>query len=251
MELPGWNTAQVDKAAASLLKYVGQQREKAPQLLEDDELIYLSIALKKAPQASRKDKPIRIPIPHPLYTADGASICLFVRDHKGEGHKEAKHMLSKLEQQGHVNKVLGLSKLRTKFESHEAKRQLCDQYDIFLADERILPSLPKLLGKSFFKKKKQPVPVDLRAKDFPAHVKRAVAATYMLKPTGTCITVRVARASFSRQEVADNVNAAIAAVAAKLPKKWAGVGAVYLKTSDSAALPLYQSLPDAPQVIKS
>ena len=45
-----------------------------------------------------------------------------------------------------VAQVVGLSKLRTKYESHEAKRQLCNSYDLFAADERILPSLPKLLG---------------------------------------------------------------------------------------------------------
>ena len=45
-------------------------------------------------------------------------------------------------------KVVGTSKLRTKYESHEAKRNLCAAYDLFLADERILPSLPKLLGAS-------------------------------------------------------------------------------------------------------
>jgi len=30
-------------------------------------------------------------------------------------------------------------------------RQLCKMFDIFLADDRILPSLPKLIGKSFFR----------------------------------------------------------------------------------------------------
>lgn len=44
------------------------------------------------------------------------------------------------------SQVVGISKLRTKYESHEAKRQLCNSYDLFAADERILPSLPKLLG---------------------------------------------------------------------------------------------------------
>ena len=39
-----------------------------------------------------------------------------------------------------------MSKLKTKYESHEAKRQLCNSYDMFAADERVLPSLPKLLG---------------------------------------------------------------------------------------------------------
>lgn len=46
-----------------------------------------------------------------------------------------------------VSKVVGLSKLKTKYEAPEAKRQLCNQFDLFLTDERILPSLPKAIGK--------------------------------------------------------------------------------------------------------
>ena len=42
--------------------------------------------------------------------------------------------------------VVGVSKLRTKYESHEAKRILAGAYDLFVADERVIPSLPKLLG---------------------------------------------------------------------------------------------------------
>ena len=41
------------------------------------------IALKKVPQKPRNDKPLRIPIPHPIYTVDNAEVCLFVKDHKG------------------------------------------------------------------------------------------------------------------------------------------------------------------------
>jgi ribosome biogenesis protein UTP30 len=63
----------------------------------------------------------------------------------GEGHKAAKKRV-KDEQIARVAKVIGISKLRTKYEAHEAKRQLCSQYDLFLADARIIPSLPKLLG---------------------------------------------------------------------------------------------------------
>lgn len=65
----------------------------------------------------------------------------------GEGHKEAKKRV-KREELSRVAKVVGLSKLKTKYESHESKRQLCAAYDLFVADERIIPSLPKLLGES-------------------------------------------------------------------------------------------------------
>ena len=63
----------------------------------------------------------------------------------GEGHKAAKERV-KQEKLARVAKVIGLSKLKSKYESHEAKRNLCAQYDLFIADDRILPSLPKLIG---------------------------------------------------------------------------------------------------------
>jgi hypothetical protein len=135
------------------------------------QVFFLQLALKKMPLQKRKDKPIPLPLPHPLLSPEGADLCLFVKDHKGEGHKEAKAMVNRFERKGGVAKVVGLSKLRSKYESHEAKRELCKLYDLFLADERILPSLPKLIGKSFFKKKKQPIPVDITVKDFPAQVR--------------------------------------------------------------------------------
>lgn len=89
--------------------------------------------------------PTHSPIPHPLYHAQDAEICLFVKDHKGEGHKAGKAR-AKAQASAGITKVIGLSKLRTKYESHESKRELCKSYDIFLADDRILPSLPKAIG---------------------------------------------------------------------------------------------------------
>ena len=50
--------------------------------------------------------------------------------------------------------VLGLTKLRTKFKQFEAKRQLLGMYDRFLADDRIVPMLPKLLGSKFWQRRR-------------------------------------------------------------------------------------------------
>jgi hypothetical protein len=207
VKLPGYTEQQVQRAVASLLKFVGDQKSKGNDLFDDEETLNINIALKKMPLQSRKDKPIPLELPHPLLALEGAEVCLFVKDHKGEGHKEGKEKVKAFEGNGGVTKVIGISKLRTKYESHEAKRwergaahacmeaqpssmlggccwkpcclgnvhvlfsmqsdtsssrgilipllppcrQLCKLYDIFLADERILPSLPKLIGKSFFK----------------------------------------------------------------------------------------------------
>ncbi len=147
-----------------------------------------------------------------------------------------------------------------RYESHEAKRELCKLYDLFLADERVLPMLPKLIGKSFFKKKKQPIPVDLTAKDFPAQVttsdtvhtiatqpaaavgwpcqhtcaclpcplvgcqvSKACGATYLYKTSGTCVNLRVARSSFDAGAIVQNVYAALVQAVEHLPKKWSNV----------------------------
>ncbi|GKC48730.1 ribonuclease H-like domain-containing protein [Tanacetum coccineum] len=42
-----------------------------------------------------------------------------------------------------------------------SKRKLCDSYDMFYADKRVVPFLPKLLGKHFFRSRKLPLGVDL------------------------------------------------------------------------------------------
>lgn len=118
-------------------------------------------------------------------------------------------------------------------------RQLCKMYDIFLADDRILPSLPKLIGKSFFRvcihklsciaqelkliitfivcislqlpqisllppssvqKKKQPVPIRVTS-SLPDQVKKACSCTYMFKNSGTCINIKAGLSSFTQQQV--------------------------------------------------
>ena len=65
----------------------------------------------------------------------------------GEGHKAAKKRVRQEKIAG-VSKVIGISKLRTKYEPFEAKRTLCNSFDLFVADDRIIPSLPKLLGQA-------------------------------------------------------------------------------------------------------
>ncbi|CAG8506038.1 7686_t:CDS:2, partial [Paraglomus occultum] len=89
------------------------------------------------------------PLKHPIYDAD-AEICLFTKDPQSQYKK-----LLKEKEVITIDKVIGLKKLRKKFVSPEAKRKLCDNYELFLADDKIIVSLPKLLGKYFFKRKKQ------------------------------------------------------------------------------------------------
>lgn len=242
--LAGLDEQQIKRAAASLKKFVGNHKQESNNLLEDDDdLLYLQISLKKMPQQPRKDKPVPLEIPHPLYDLEKSDICLLVKDVNGEGHKAAKSKLKAVKESLGVTKVVGVSKLKTKYESHEAKRQLCNSFDLFLADESIVPSLPKLIGKSFFKKKKQPVSVNLQAKDWVAQIRKACNCTYLFKSGGTCMNIKVALSSFESTHVVENVVAVLNQAIKHIPKGWSNVQGVFLKTAESVALPVYQSLP--------
>ena len=61
-----------------------------------------------------------------------------------------------LEQHGikFISRVVGIEKLKGKFNAYEARRMLLKENGLFLADERIVPLLPKLLGSKWFDAKK-------------------------------------------------------------------------------------------------
>eukprot|EP00245_Coleochaete_scutata_P004883 TRINITY_DN17943_c0_g1_i1.p1 TRINITY_DN17943_c0_g1~~TRINITY_DN17943_c0_g1_i1.p1 ORF type:complete len:334 (-),score=89.98 TRINITY_DN17943_c0_g1_i1:25-1026(-) len=241
---------QVEKAVSALQKWIaGERASGRPKLFDDGELLYLVVSLKKIPERA-KTNPYAIDIPHPLCPTDGSKeICLFVKDKDGEGHRAAKEKIASIGKGCGVTKVIGVSKLRTKYIPHEAKRKLCGSYDIFLTDDRILPLLPKLLGKTFFKKKKHPIPVKLSNSDWASQIKQACNSTFLYISTGSCCTVKVALADWSTEEVVANIMAAAAGIATHVPKKWNNIQSMYLRTAESASLPIYASLPDGPSKI--
>lgn len=53
-----------------------------------------------------------------------------------------------------ISRVVGIEKLKGKFKPFEARRMLLKENGLFLADERIIPLLPKLLGSKWFEAKK-------------------------------------------------------------------------------------------------
>lgn len=245
--------AQIGMAVDALLKWTGsqKQREKA-QLLEDDQLLYLVVSLKKIPDRGRTN-PYRIAIPHPLYQLDGSQeVCLIVSDREQSKEKMNKKMAQeRIAKEGlKIAKVIPLSKLKTDYFAYEAKRKLCGSYDIFLVDDRILAELPTLLGKAFYKKKKHPIPVNLTRAQWSGQINASCSSTFMYVSGGTCSVVKVGRVSQPRVEIIENVRAVIEGVAQQVPKKWENIRALFLKSLESVALPLFQSLPIMPLKIE-
>ncbi|GAB2281089.1 hypothetical protein Dimus_015698 [Dionaea muscipula] len=234
----------VKKAVKALQKWrATKSLAEKPQLLSSNELVFLVVTLYKIPFKGRTNA-YKIPLPHPLHSFDESSeFCLFIDDRHGRlSSKDAKE---KIDAEGiPISKVIKLSKLKTDFKGFEAKRKLCDSFDMFFADKRVIPLLPKLLGKHFYKKKKIPVPIELEHKNWKQQIEKVCGSAMLFLGTGTCSLLKVARVSMMVEEIVENVVAAINGMVEIVPKAWANVRSLHLKLPESLALPVYQRVPE-------
>ncbi|KAH7682907.1 ribosome biogenesis protein UTP30 protein [Dioscorea alata] len=232
------------RAVDALLKWMrSQAKQRKAQLLEHDDLLYLVLTLKKIPPKGRINA-YRIPLPHHLYDLSSTSACLIVDDRPKSPLSAAAALDVVRSLALPVSEVIPLSKLRSDYHPYEARRRLCDSYDLFFADRRVIPLLPRLIGKHFFKKKKIPLPLELSRKSWPEQLRQCLGSTLLYLRSGTCSGLKVGRVSQDRDQIVDNVLAAIDGAVQLVPKKWSNVRSLHLKSVESVALPIYQTLPE-------
>ncbi|KAI8811640.1 ribosomal protein L1p/L10e family-domain-containing protein [Cladochytrium replicatum] len=208
------------------------------ELLDPDTPIYLTFGTVRIFETWRT-KPQRIPVKHSMLD-DTADVCLFTKDPQ----KDYKKILEEKGVKG-ISKVIGVSKLRAKYNTFEARRQLLSQYTIFLADDAIVPMLGKLLGKSFFQKKRLPVAVDMKKIDLAGEIRGAISSTYLYPPKGADVAVKVANIpAHDPLQIHENVMSVLEPVVQKLGG-WTNILNINIKTPLSVALPLYRHLPEA------
>lgn len=234
--------AQVKRAVEALQKHLTIKAKESKSLFEDAEFLYVQIMLRTVP-IKAKTKPISVPLPHPIYDADETEVCVFTKDPQ----KDYRRIF---EEEGVKAKVIGLSKLRANYKTFESRRKLVGSYDLFLTDARVVRMLPKLLGKPFFEKKRQPVVIDITApKRIQAQIDAALASTSMFLGYGPCLCVRIALSTQTVDEVTDNVMEGVNFMTTKFKVGWDSVQSVHLKSQESVALPIFNQLPvaaDAP-----
>ncbi|XP_058743397.1 uncharacterized protein LOC131616157 [Vicia villosa] len=235
----------ITKAVDSLLKWHKSRSEtEKPKLFEEEDFIYLVLTLKKIPTNGRVN-PHKIPIPHSLLSPSSEQ-CLIIDDRANKPARLTKDEAKKKIQSESIpiSKILKLSKLTTDYRPFEAKRKLCNSYDLFFADKTVVPLLPRLLGKQFFKKRKVPVQLDLKKKNWKEQIDRALSSALLFLRTGTCSVLKVAKMSMERDEIVENLAAAMEGVVEVFPKKWGVVRSFHVKLLESVALPVYQVVPD-------
>lgn len=143
---------------------------------------------------------------------------------------------------GGVTRVMGLSKLKKRYGTHESRRELLRSYDLFLVDDRIVPSMPKLLGNHFIRAKKMPLTVRMN-RAIPGAIERAISSTSFACQEGTCTAVHIGKTAFTEQQIVENAHMALEGVSNALPRGWNDIQSVHIKTHSSMALPIYVALP--------
>lgn len=93
-----------------------------------------------------------VEIPNPILK--NLEVCVIVKDDASDRIKkifEPKRKLTKNKVKNlnvpEIKKVISLTKLKTEFKQYAQLRELCDSYDLFLCDDRIIETMPQVLGK--------------------------------------------------------------------------------------------------------
>lgn len=244
---------QIKRAVVALQQFVTKQHAAKAQsdLFHDDaqDVISIQLALKAIPDKS-PSKLRSMALPHSIRQDEHVEMCLFVKD-------DAKPAIKAALRDNPVvglTKIMTLKKLKSHYRQFEDKRKLVASYDLFLADDRILSCLAKPLGKTFFAKKKQPTAVTIARKGtlvsgptLAKSLEAAKHATHFRLPTGPNVSIKAALTTMPVDDSVENIQAILAqcssSTAHHIPRGWKNIQAVYLKTTDSVALPVYTTLP--------
>ena len=232
--------SQIKAAITALRKFLDQNSKKSDLFADDASPIHLIISL-QSPIGPKRNKPKCISVPHAIYP-DSTSVCLVVRDPQ----RTWKDKVSE-EDVTCVKRVIGVDKLRRKYKPFEARRELMKQYDVFMADEAVLPILPKLLGKNFFVAKRLPLPLPLKATKPVKKIIEDAAfhSAWWSYGGGDSVAVRIAYSSQEVAEIVSNVQAVVTAMHGICEE--AKILSIGLKTTDSLLLPLWEAGDDEPE----
>lgn len=238
----------------------------------EDVPIWLILTTKKHIIDKKRLKPGKIALPHPYLDVANPNlrICLVTADPQRTYKDLIAHPTFPLDLAKRVGRVIGLAKLKAKYKSFESRRQLLGEYDVFLADDRIITHLPQVLGKVFYKGgSKRPVPVsfegkrqnfdehgnkrrkiseggtkvvkaEVSPKDVAKEIEKTISSALVHLTPSTTTAVKVGRSSMKPEQIQDNIEVVTAGLVEKyVPKKWSSVRAVHVKGPNTVALPIW------------
>jgi ribosome biogenesis protein UTP30 len=225
-----------------------QDNKKLPLLSDTDESLqntplFFQITTKQTltSDASPAFKPLTVPLPHSPYPSNATCLVITKDPHD--------LFASKLKGNPRVQQCIGMGAIRKTYNSYEQLRRLRDgeiigeEPTFVLADERIVPSLPRVLGKAFYSSPRTtPISVGMKPSNVAKVVEEAFNKTYVRKSQGNCVVVRIGYLGMTVEELVENCLAMWERCVKqqKLVKKGThGLRSGMIKSGSSVALPVW------------
>ncbi|CAO3589510.1 unnamed protein product [Absidia cylindrospora] len=200
----------------------------------DDQVVWLTISTFNLIITPR-EKIAMIPLKHPIQTP-GTRQCLFTKD----SQQVCKDLLVSQKVKG-IHKVISISKYKKQHGSKAGQQQLLDEYDVFLADRRLTNVMRQTIGKDFYKRI-TPLVINLKDIDLQKQVIHTIHTTYMNFRKGDYHAIKIAITGQTVKQAYENIINAIDSIVANVPGGVDNVRSLFIKTSDSISLPIYEYL---------
>ncbi|RCH88183.1 Ribosomal L1 domain-containing protein 1 [Rhizopus azygosporus] len=200
----------------------------------EQEIVWLMISTFEN-NNSVKRNPARILLKHGCHVP-GVRRCLFVR----ASQQSYKDMIKEKKIKG-IHKVIDLKHLKKQYPTLEAQQKLMDEFDMFLADNYTIHRLRKVFCKEVYKKRREPMPINLKAEDLQKEVLLAAKSTFMNFMTGSCYAVRIATTGQTDTIAYENFMSAYKKIAAATPGGEEAIRSLQIKTANSTSLPIYEA----------
>ncbi|KAF1345082.1 ribosomal protein L1p/L10e family-domain-containing protein [Delphinella strobiligena] len=261
---------------------ISKKNESGKQdLLGDDENVQdirLEIATKKHMCKEKSLKPRKIFVPNPIRDVNNEelSVVLITADPAEKYNsiiKDDRFPASLRERLSNPH-VIGVKSLEKHYgKSFERRRQLANDYQVFLADDRIIARLAKILGSDFYgATKTRPIPINLQGarqndKDEQGNkrqklaeggtklvradidpesaaktIARAIGATTFPVNASTNASIVVGNSAMDPEKLAENIEFVVNEVVERfVTKGWRGIKALDVKGTHTATLPLWKT----------
>ncbi|KAJ5709525.1 hypothetical protein N7493_009816 [Penicillium malachiteum] len=277
---------QVTKASSALLRHIKSNQEEKEKFAtkktligdndSDDEetpvnneAVWLIMTTKKHVVDKNRLKPGKISLPHSLNSSPSLSICLITADPQRGVKDIVADPTFPQELSSRIDKVIGFSKLKARYQSFESRRQLLAEHDVFLADDRIITRLVPTLGKVFYKSSKRPIPIRIAeiekvdgkrvkkdAKQKPAkedksaafatplivakEIERTLSCAAVHLAPSTTAAIRVGSSKFTAEQLSENIAAVVQGMTDKfISKGWRNIKALHVKGANTMAMPIW------------
>lgn len=164
-----------------------------------------------------------VQLPH---TGSAATVCVMASGDMGLKAKEAK-----------ADKVIDVNELNRMGDNKRASRKFVNQYDFFLADTKLMPTVGKVLGQILGPRGKMPTPVPFNA-SIESFLERFRTSTLVRLRNSLSLSCKIGDETMEESALASNALTILGSVEKKLPNGERNIKKIMIKTSMGKAVPL-------------